>query len=432
MSEHAGSGWPIFFRIWSGQSISVLGSRLTSFALSVWLFKRTGSVTLFGWAVVLLTVPGVLVAPLAGALVDRWSRRRVLILTNASAALVTLAAALLVLGGRFELWHLGVILAAGSVVGSFQQPAYLTAVTLLVPKQGFGRASGLTQLSLAGARVVAPALAGVLVQTMGLPAVLLVDFATFLVALATLLGVRLPEPSPSAEAAGRPSLRQEILDGWRYIGQRPGLVWLMGFFTCDGFLMSMLEVLMLPLILSFASVAAAGIVASAVGLGMLLGSLVMSAWGGPRRRMNGILGFSLVQAATLLMAGLRPDLVLVTVAFFLYACSMPVVEGCDQVLWQNKTPSAMRGRVFASRRLAAQLVAPIGMLAAGPLADRVFEPWLAPRGALAHSAGRWIGTGAGRGVGLLIMIVGAATLALVLAAAAAPRLRRLEDELPDA
>jgi hypothetical protein len=260
----------------------------------------------------------------------------------------------------------------------------------------------------------------------GLTAVLMVDFATFVIAVLTLLGVSLPEAADAKTAARSVSLKRDMAEGWSYIRERPGLVQVLGLFAGGSLLMSMLEVLMLPLILTLTSVAAAGAVSSAVGLGMLLGSLAMSVWGGPRRRMHGILVFTLLQGAALILAGLRADLTLVTVAFFLFAVSMPVVNGCNQVLWQRKTPAALQGRVFAFRRLAAQLVTPLGMLAAGPLADRVFEPLAS--GAIAG----WTPMGEGRGVGLLILTLGIATLAMVLAAAASPRLRRLEDELADA
>lgn len=429
-SPRGTASWRSFLTIWLGQSVSLLGSRLTGFALSVWVFQRTGSVTLFGTAVVLLTLPGVLAAPAAGALVDRWSRRRAMVVSNAGAALTTLAAALLLLGGHLEVWHLCLILAANSIFDSLQQPAYLAAVTLLVPRESFGRTSGLMQLSLAGARVLAPALAGFLIAAIGLPAVLLVDFATFLVALATVLPLRLPE-LPAAGPGDRGPFHQEIREGWRYIRERPALLQLAALFAGGSFLLSMLEVLMLPLILTLASVAAAGAVSSAVGLGMLCGSLAMSAWGGPPRRVHGILLFSLLQGLALMLAGWRADLTLVTAAFFLFAVSMPVVNGCNQVLWQSKTPPELQGRVFAFRRLSAQLVAPVGMLLAGPLADRVCEPLLAPGGALEESLGQWLGTGQGRGIGMLLVLLGLATLAMVLAAAFSTRLQHIEDEVPD-
>ncbi len=418
-----------FLLVWGGESVSVLGSRLTSFALSVWIFQRTGSVTLFAGAVVLISLPGVAIAPLSGALVDRWGWRRTMIMANLGAAAATLAAAVLLLGGRLELWELGIILAANSVFDSFQQPAYLSAVTQLVPEERLGRTGGMVQLSQAGARILAPALAGLLVHAVGVAAVLAVDGATFLVALLTLalLPPQAPVALPAGGRAEKPSLRREIGEGWGFIRARRGLVQLIALFTTSGFLMSMLEVLMLPLILTIVSVAAAGAVASAIGVGMLVGSLIMSAWGGPHRQMRGVLLFTLIKGIALIVAGLRRDITLVTIGFFFLALSLPMAGACEQVLWQKTTPAPLRGRVFSLRRLAAQLMAPLGMLAAGPLADRFFEPWLAAHGLLAGSAGRLLGTGAGRGIGLLLVVIGIANLALVAAGAVSLPLRQLDD-----
>lgn len=420
-----------FLKIWFGQSISTLGSRLTSFALTIWIFERTGSVTLFGLAVLVFTLPGAIVAPLAGALVDRRGQRWAMLCSNTGAALATSAAVLLLLGDRLEPWHLCLILAANSVFDSLQQPAYLSAVTLLVAKRRFGRTSGMIQMSQAGARILAPGLAGALIEAAGLHTVLVADLATFLVALGVLLQVRLPAAPREPGPAVAESLWRDLGESWRYIRQRPGLLQLVALAAGGGFVYAMLEVLLLPLVLTFASPAAAGVVSSAVGLGMLLGSVGMSAWGGPRRRMQGLYFFSLIQGVSLIVAGWRADLTLIAVAFFFFAASVPFSESCIQILWQSKTPAPMQGRIFAFRRFAVQAVAPFGILVAGPLADRVFEPALATGGALASSAGRLLGTGAGRGVGMLMVMMGFAILALIAAAASSTRLRRLEEELPD-
>jgi len=430
-TDKAGRLWRIFLLIWFGQSISVFGSRLTVFALTVWIFKRTGSVTLFGLAVLVFTLPGVLLAPFAGALVDRRGQQWAMIWGNVGSAAATLSAVFLLLSHRFAPWHLCLILTASSIFDSLLGPAYLSSVTLLVGKQHFGRTSGMIQLSQAGARILAPGLAGALIAKAGLPVVLMVDFATFLLALLTLLPVRLPAAPKLSGTAAPPSLRREMRESWQYVREHPGLLRLLGFVAGSGFVFAMLDVLMLPLILTFASPAAAGVVSSAVGLGMLLGSLGMSTWGGPRRRVHGIYLFSLLQGASLILAGWRADLSVITGAFFCLAASLPLSDSCGQILWQSKTPAHMQGRIFAFRQFSVQAVAPFGILLAGPLADRVFEPALAPGGALAASVGSWIGTGIGRGIGLLIILMGVVILALVVAAMSSERLRRLEDELPD-
>lgn len=428
-----GRGMTAFLAIWAGQVVSTLGSSLTGFALGVWVFQRTGSATRFALIALVTTLPGILLAPFAGALVDRWDRRKAMILGDAGAGCTTLILALLFWHGRLELWHIYPLLALGSVFGTLQWPAFTAATTLLVPRDQLGRAAGLTQMGNAVAELAAPVLAGALVVSIGLQGVVLIDFATFLVAVATLLSVRVPRAAATAEGeAGRGSLLREAASGWSYIRQRPGLLSLLGLLAAINLSMGMMQVLLAPMVLSFASAAVLGRVASAAGLGMLAGSLLMSAWGGPSRRVSGILLFLFLQGVMLMVGGLRPSALLIAAAGFVFLFAAPIVLGSSQALWQSKVPPDLQGRVFAVRRMVAWSTLPLGYLLAGPLADRVFEPLLAADGALAGSAGRLIGVGKGRGIALLLIVLGLVVATTVAVFSRYPRLRRLEAELPDA
>lgn len=425
--------WRPFLVLWLGQSVSVLGSRLSGFAFSVWVFQETGSVARFSLLVLSITLPGMLVAPVAGALVDRLNRRTAMILADTGAAVGTLAAFILLQGGHLEVWHLFVILGLGSVFNSLQLPAYVAAVAQLVPKEQLGRTSGMVQLAQAGARILAPAIAGYLVVAFGVRFVLLVDFATFAVAVLTLAAIRIPdlEIPASALAAARPSLGAEIREGWRYLRGAPGLLGLAVFAAGLGLIMGIFEVVMLPLVLSFSDAATAGVISSTVGFGMLAGSLVMSAWGGPERRILGILAFSVIQGFALVLAGWRPSAALVGTALFLFAFSMPIVDGCNQVIWQRKVAQRIQGRVFALRRIVIQSAGPLGILAAGPLSERVFEPAMAEGGVLARSLGPLIGSGPGRGLGLMLIAMGLAWGVFILLAGSYPKIRNVETDLPE-
>lgn len=428
-----GRGMTAFLAIWAGQVVSTLGSSLTGFALGVWVFQRTGSATRFALIALVTTLPGILLAPFAGALVDRWDRRKAMILGDAGAGCTTLILALLFWHGQLELWHIYPLLALGSVFGTLQWPAFTAATTLLVPRDQLGRAAGLTQMGNAVAELAAPVLAGALVVSIGLQGVVLIDFATFLVAVATLLSVRVPRAAATAEGeAGRGSLLREAASGWSYIRQRPGLLSLLGLLAAINLSMGMMQVLLAPMVLSFASAAVLGRVASAAGLGMLAGSLLMSAWGGPSRRVSGILLFLFLQGVMLMVGGLRPSALLIAAAGFVFLFAAPIVLGSSQALWQSKVPPDLQGRVFAVRRMVAWSTLPLGYLLAGPLADRVFEPLLAADGALAGSAGRLIGVGKGRGIALLLIVLGLVVATTVAVFSRYPRLRRLEAELPDA
>ncbi|HLE72831.1 MAG TPA: MFS transporter [Anaerolineales bacterium] len=426
-------GFRSFLLIWFGQVISLTGSGLTGFALGVWVFQRTGSATAFALISLFTTLPGIVFSPIAGALVDRWDRRGAMILSDAGASLCTFGMALLLLDNRLEVWHIYLAMGISSTFSAFQWPAYSAATTLLVPKQQYGRASGMVQMGEAIAQIASPVMAGALVGLIQVKGVILTDFATFLFAVLTLLAVRIPRPNTTVEGmAGQGSLLREAAYGWTYITARPGLLGLLLFFAATNFTSGIVGVLFTPLVLSFSTPAVLGTLLSTGGLGFLAGSLLMSAWGGPKTRVYGILGFSLLQGVMLFTAGLRPNVFILGAAAFFYFFSLPVINGSSQAIWQTKTAPDLQGRVFAVRRMIAWSSLPLAYLIAGPLADRVFEPLMATAGPLAPVFGPVIGAGTGRGIGLLYMVLGLLSLLAFMVGLLYPRLRRVESELPDA
>lgn len=423
----------VFILIGFGQLVSLIGSGLTGFALGVWVYQRTGSVTQFALISLCTTLPLILISPLAGTLVDRWNRRWLMILSDSAAGLSTLAIALLLVAGRLEVWHIYLAAAWGSTFSAFQWPAYAAATTLLVPKKHLGRVSGMTQLGQAVAQLISPVLAGVLLVTIKLQGVILLDFTTFLCALVTLLLVRFPDAkTTAAPEAGKGSLLREAAYGLRYITVRPGLLGLLIFFAASNLLLGVVSVLATPLVLSFASPAVLGTILSIGGIGMLMGSLVMSIWGGPQRCINTLFGFMLLSGLCIMVAGLRPSVPLFALTTFLFFFGLPLINGSCQVIFHKKVAPDVQGRVFALNGAIAGASLPLAYMVAGPLADQVFEPLMAPNGPLVGSIGQLIGVGPGRGIGLLFIVMGALTILVTVAAYQYPRLRLVESELPDA
>lgn len=433
MTQRADSrGFRTFLLIWLGQLVSLTGSGLTGFALGVWVYQRTGSVTQFALISLFTSLPGIVFSPIAGALVDRWDRRWAMIISDTGAGLCTLSVALLLLVNRLEVWQIYIAMALSSTFSAFQWPAYSAATTLLVPKAHLGRASGMVQLAQAVAQIASPSLAGVLIGVIQLEGIILIDFATFLFAVLTLSLVRVPKPEITAEGKARQgSLLREAAYGWKYIIVRPGLLGLLLLFATTNFTSGIVQVLFTPLVLSFTNAAMLGTILSIGGLGFLGGSLAMGVWGGPKVRVNGIYIFLLLQGGVLFAAGLPPHVTILAAAAFLYFFSHPIINGCSQAIWQSKTAPDVQGRVFAARRMIAWSSLPLAYLAAGPLADRIFEPLLDEGGALANSVGQIIGTGQGRGIGLLYMILGIISLLATVVGFLYPRLRQIEIELPD-
>jgi hypothetical protein len=421
-----------FLVIWFGQLVSLTGSGLTGFALGVWVFQSTGSVTQFALISLFTSLPGILFSPIAGALVDRWDRRWAMILSDTGAGLCTLSVALLFFSGQLAVWHIYVAMAISSTFSAFQWPAYSAATTLLVPKEHLARASGLVQLAEAVAQIASPAMAGALMGIIAVYGIILIDFLTFLFAIFTLLVVHVPKPGISAEGeAGKGSLLFEAAYGWTYIYARSGLLALLIFFAVSNFATGIVAVLFTPLVLSFTTPIVLGTLLSIGGLGFLAGSLAMSTWGGPRRRVYGIIASNLLAGAVLLLAGFPPRAWILAMCAFTFFFGLPITNGCSQAIWQSKTALDVQGRVFSVRRMIAWSSLPLAYLIAGPLVDQLFEPLMAEGGWLASIIGQIIGGGSGLSIRLLFIIMGLIILLATLVLYFYPRFRNVEVELPD-
>jgi hypothetical protein len=289
------------------------------------------------------------------------------------------------------------------------------------------------QFGRAAAEILAPSLAGVLVKTIQLEGVILVDLATFGFAILTLLPVRFPAPpEPAGHGPERESFWDEMTFGLRFISERPGLVGLLSTATIINLLWGMVGALIVPMILGFTSSDTLGLIISIAGTGMLTGSLAMSAWGGPKRRILGVFGFEFVSGLCFMLIGLRPAFWTTAIGAFCAHVTIAIVSGSNQAIWQSKVEPRVQGRVFAAQHMVARAAAPLAYLLAGPLADRVFEPLLVTGGPLASSLGPVVGVGPGRGIGLLFVAMGACKMAVAAAGYAHPLVRHVEAELPDA
>jgi MFS family permease len=428
----------VFGVTWLGQLLSLIGSGLTSFAVGIEIYKRSGSVAQFSLFSFFYLMPMALLSPIAGALIDRWDRRKVMLLSDVGAGLGTCLIWLLLTGSEtgawaLEPWHFYIPVILSSACGAFRWPAFQASTTLLVPREQLARAIGLIDLASGVGQVLSPLLAGMLIASIGLKGIVLVDLVTFGFAVVSLALVRMPKPPESAAGqAGRGSLGKEIAHGWGFIQSRPGLFGMMLFLLVVNLSMGMVTVLITPLVLSFAEPATLGRVMSASGVGMLAGGIAMGVWGGPKRRIHGVLGFYMLAGLALVLTGVPTNAWLVGMAVTLFLFTIPIISASSQVIWQTKVAPDLQGRVFAVRRMISLLAAPVASLLAGGLADKFFEPWMAPGGALAGTVGKVLGTGPGRGVGFMFVTLGLVAIATSLITWQFPRIRNVEDELPDA
>ena len=432
--KQASSGMRTFLIIWAGQLVSMIGSGLTNFALGVWIYDQTGETTPFALTVLFGSLPRVLLAPVAGAIADRSNRRLIMILTDTGSALLTLVIAFVLFfsDGGLQVWHIYVVAVIGSSFGVFQWSAYQPSITMMVPKKHFGRASGLIQAGGAVQGIIAPLLAGVLYVSIGLKGIVVIDFATFFFAIGALMFVRIPQPRASEETDGEErSMLKDALFGWYYLVERRPLLVMLLYYAVVNFLLGMSSVLITPLVLSFNAASVLGIVNTVGSAGMLVGSLLMSAWGGPRRKMNGVYAFIALFSLGYLIIGLWESAIAIALGMFVLLFSVPIAAGSSQVIWMSKVQPELQGRVFAIRSMIATAISPLAYLIAGPLADGVFGPLMSEGGALAGTVGGVIGVGQARGIGVIFILCGFLMLLVTAAAYAYPRLRLVEDELPD-
>lgn len=427
-------GMRTFLVIWSGQLVSTIGSGLTGFALGVWIYQETGSTMLFAMNMLAFAIPTLIMSPFAGALVDRYDRRWMMILSDTGAGLSTLVVAILLFTNNLEIWHIFIATAFNAAFTSFQWPAYSAVTSLLVPKEQLGRASGMVQIGQAVSQLLAPAAAGAMLVTVGLEGVILVDFVTFSFAVVTLLLVRVPKPAATAEGeASKGTIWQEAAFGWKYIVSRSGLLGLLLVFASFNLFSSITGPLIAPLILDMTSAEVLGILASIVGLGMLVGTLLMSAWGGPKRKVNGVLAFMMISGLAYILLGATATLWMMAAAGFMMMLVFPIINGSSQAIWQRKVAADVQGRVFSVRRMIAWSTTPIAYILAGYLNDNVFKPLLVEGGTLANTVvGRVLGVGPSRGTGLLFVVIGLACILVAASGYLNPHVRNVETELPDA
>ena len=280
--------------------------------------------------------------------------------------------------------------------------------------------------------VAAPALAGVFLQVIGLTKVLLINVAAYALAVLTLCVVRIARPEQSSRADDAPrSFWREAAQAWRYVTGQRELLALLILFAITNFSTGIVQVLLPPYILSFKTPEALGTIMSAGGVGVVAGSVLLSIWRGPQRRMRALYIASFLRGVVLFLAVLQPNAVVIGAAVFIFLFCDPVIFTCSQTIWQTKVPAEVQGRAFAVRRLVAWSTLPLAYVVAGPLADRVFEPWMAAQGPLAGVVGGLFGTGPGRGIAVLFIVLGLLTVLAVVAGFLYQPLRDLEDLLPD-
>ncbi len=429
-------GLRTFLVIWVGQLASLIGSGFIGFALGVWIYERTGQAMPFALTSLFSILPRLLLAPIAGVVADRWNRKKIMLISDSLAGLVTLATAILLLTGQIDVWMIYVISFMSACFGSFQDPAYRASIVLLVPKKQLTRANSMIQMGQAIQNILTPLTAGILFTTIGMGGIIIIDIVTYVFAMLTLLFVHIPQPTAQLEEKEqkKPSVWQDFVFGWRYLVERHGLFGLLIYFAFVNFFLNISGFLISPMILAFSNPASLGVGQTVIGAGMLVGSLVLSAWGGPKKNLvKAIIGFIVLVSLGFLITGLRPSLVVISAGMFMAMFFLPMASGPSSALFATKVAPDVQGRVFATRSMISQSMMPLAYLLGGFLADTVFEPLLIEGGLLSDTfVAEIVGVGPGRGMGFMMVCSGLILFVVSLVAFLNPHIRHLETEIPDA
>ena len=421
-----------FLIIWSGQLVSAIGSQMTLFALTIWTWEQTGSATALALIGFFALLSGAVVTPVLGVVVDRYERKRLMLLSDTMIALAVAAVALLNLTSTLQVWQLYAI---ATFIGPFSQLqglAYQASLTLIVPARHHTRVSSMGMMIFYGSQILSPAFAGVLYPVIGLTGIVLIDLVTFVIALLTLLCVQIPQPEQEGGGSEVQGVgEQSFFSGIRYILARPNLFALL-IVTCSfWFVHELADTLVNPMILARTdgNTAVLGSVSSAVGLGGVIGAIVLSVWGGPKRRVQGLAIAMIGIGITCILFGVGRSPLIWLPFQFCASLQFPLFGSSEQAIWLASVEANLQGRVFAVQALSQQVAIACAMLMAGPLADYIFEPIMLSSGNLASILGRIFGTGSGAGTALLLELSAGCMVIIGIGSYTNPFLCRMESTL---
>ena len=434
--KHRLGGMLGFALVWIGQIVSVLASGMTTFAMTIYMYQQTHSATAMAFVQVAYITPFLIMSPIAGVMVDRYNRKLMMMISDIAGATATLTLFVLYATGYLQYWHIYVASAIAGIGTTFQWPAYSAAISVMVSKEQYGRANGMMSLIEAGPGVLSPLLAGSLIPLIQIGGILLIDTITFGLAILALAVVFVPQPPRTGDGEeSQGSFLKQASFGFKYIFSRPSLLGLQMIFFFGNLFSGIGFTVLAPMLLARTgqNTIVLGSVESAASIGMVVGGIAMSAWGGFRKRVHGVLlGWMLASLGGSIIFGLGRGLPVWIPAIFFGGLFSPLINGSNQAIWQAKVAPDLQGRVFSARRLIAWFTNPISPIIGGTLADFVLEPAMkAQTSGLAQLLGPVFGTGPGAGMSLLMVICGIGGFIVGLVGYFVPAIRHTETQLPD-
>ena len=405
-----------YLLLWSTQSLSALGSGMTSYALVLWLYLRSGSALKTALLSVCSYAPYVIMSIFAGSLSDRWNKKRTMLICDFIAALSTMAVFVLIHTNQLREWHLYLLNALNGLMNTVQQPASEVAATLLIPRGDYQRTSGLRSFSQALTSILTPVLATALFAFAGIGSVIAVDLSTFALAFVTLwLFIRIPEESHPAQTEEGVFVAARA--GLAWLKRNPLILHLILFLSCINLVASTYDAALPAMLLSKANggEGVLGIVNTCVGIATLAGSVLVTLLPAPRNRVKVICVALMISMSTenfMLAFGRTP--LIWCIGAVLGWLPIPIMNANMDVIFRSTIPVDMQGRVYSCRNTLQFFTIPVGFLLGGVLVDSVFEPLMARQSAEGVFASLF-GMGKGSGAAMLFFVIGVIGVAICLA-----------------
>ena len=405
-----------FLILWSTQSLSQLGSAMTGFALTLWLYEKTGSALQTALLAVCSYAPYVVMSIFAGALSDRWDKKKVMLVCDTLAACCSVAVLVLLKADLLRPVHMYLLNAVTGLMNTVQQPASDVAMTMITPKEYYQKTSGLRSFSSSLVTILNPVFATALYAFAGMDIVIYVDLSTFVIAfLALLFGVKFSAPG-KAEEAGEDSFLETVRAGLVCLRENELVLVLILFLAGVNFVASAFDAVLPALILprENGGEAVLGMVTSSAGIAMLIGSLIVTALPAPKNRIR------VIYLTMLFSLGTENFLLAFTQIPVLWCAGqiigwilVPVMSANLDVIVRTTIPLDMQGRVYSCRNTLQFFTIPIGLFLGGLMVDQVCEPVMASVNAQSMPA-RLFGTGKGSGAAMMMFILGILGVAICL------------------
>ena len=418
-----------FYKLWLGELISNIGSGMTAFALSVYIYEKTGSVSYVSLITLLSFMPSIILSPIGGLLADRYDRRLLMIIGDLFSGLGLVYILWNIQAGEKSIVPIFVGITFSSIFTSLLEPSYRATLTDILEEENYAKASGLIQVAGSAKYLISPVIAGMILSVADIRVILLLDILTF---ITTCLMIFLVRKSMNSETQNyKKDSFKELLEGLFIIKENRGvysLVIIM-FFVC--FFMGFIQILIRPMILALSSVKTAGMMESLCAAGLLIGSLWIGI-AGIKKNYSKILAVACFFCGIFMsMTGVNENLAIIGISTFLFFSTLPFMNSCADVLVRVSIPNELQGRVWGLISLITQIGTVIAYIISGVMADYIFEPMFNKNGLLVKNIGMIIGTGKGRGIGFMLILSGMGMLIMAIVIWKNGKIREVSEKCVD-